>query len=86
MGKAKNDFLPEFIEYRDSGCDLAPSCLSCPFEVCRYDIKDGVRTLRLQAKYAGIIRLADSGKTKVQIAKETGNSLRTVDRALKAKV
>lgn len=24
-------------EYVDSGCSLAPSCLNCPFEVCRYD-------------------------------------------------
>ena len=24
-------------EYRDTGCNLAPSCLRCPFEVCQYD-------------------------------------------------
>jgi hypothetical protein len=25
------------VEYRDTGCNLAPSCLRCPFEVCQYD-------------------------------------------------
>ena len=23
--------------FRDTGCNLAPSCLRCPFEVCKYD-------------------------------------------------
>jgi hypothetical protein len=31
------DELPEHVVYRDSGCDLAPSCLRCPFERCKYD-------------------------------------------------
>lgn len=33
----RSDLKPEFIEYRDTGCDLAPACLACPFDVCRYD-------------------------------------------------
>lgn len=34
------DLLPEGSPsrvYQDGGCELAPSCLACPFEVCRYD-------------------------------------------------
>ncbi|HXK33263.1 MAG TPA: hypothetical protein VNM91_04525 [Dehalococcoidia bacterium] len=33
----RRDTLPEHAEYRDTGCDLAPSCLRCPFARCRYD-------------------------------------------------
>lgn len=25
-------------EYRDTGCDWHPACLTCPFEKCRYDL------------------------------------------------
>ena len=31
------DRLPEFTSYDDNGCDLYPSCLSCPLPQCRYD-------------------------------------------------
>ncbi len=35
--KIRREALPEYANYRDTGCDLAPSCLSCPFVRCRYD-------------------------------------------------
>lgn len=35
--KIRREALPEHATYRDTGCDLAPSCLSCPFVHCRYD-------------------------------------------------
>ena len=25
-------------EYRDTGCDWHPKCLTCPFAQCRYDL------------------------------------------------
>jgi hypothetical protein len=31
---AEMDFLPEFCHYQDEGCELAPSCLECPFDIC----------------------------------------------------
>ena len=37
--------LPENATYRDDGCDLHPSCLSCPFVRCRYDIPGGKRAV-----------------------------------------
>ncbi len=37
--------LPENATYRDDGCDLHPSCLSCPLPVCRYDIPGGKRAV-----------------------------------------
>ena len=35
--KIRREALPEYANYKDTGCDLAPSCLSCPFARCRYD-------------------------------------------------
>lgn len=31
------DGLPEFTNYRDSGCEVHSSCLTCPLSQCRYD-------------------------------------------------
>ena len=25
------------VDYKDEGCNLAPSCLRCPFERCQFD-------------------------------------------------
>ena len=36
----RRDALPEFTHYRDTGCDLAPACLTCPFAVCRHDLEE----------------------------------------------
>ena len=41
--KVRKEALPEYASYRDTGCDLAPSCLSCPFVRCRHDYPDGIR-------------------------------------------
>ncbi len=39
------DALPEHTDYRDTGCELAPSCLSCPLARCRYDETPNLRRL-----------------------------------------
>ena len=31
------DLLPEAFPYRDNGCEVSPSCLSCPLPKCKYD-------------------------------------------------
>ena len=35
--KIRRGALPEHASYKDTGCDLAPSCLSCPLARCRFD-------------------------------------------------
>ena len=35
--RERGDALPEHIQYRDTGCDLSPSCLNCTLPLCRYD-------------------------------------------------
>jgi hypothetical protein len=29
--------VPEHVAYQDTGCNLAPRCLTCPLPVCKYD-------------------------------------------------
>jgi transposase-like protein len=36
-GEARCGAYPEETDYKDTGCDLHPACLTCPFEYCRYD-------------------------------------------------
>ena len=43
--KVRSDALPEHLDYRDQGCELAPSCLRCPLVRCRYDEPGGARKL-----------------------------------------
>jgi hypothetical protein len=37
LPRVRRDTLPEHADYRDTGCDLAPSCLRCPLHRCKYD-------------------------------------------------
>jgi len=41
----REDALPEHMDYRDEGCDLFASCLSCPLPRCRYDQPGGARSM-----------------------------------------
>ena len=31
------DSVPEYYHYEDTGCEVSPSCLSCPLPQCKYD-------------------------------------------------
>ena len=35
--KPMADQTPEYYHYEDTGCEVAPSCLSCPLPQCKYD-------------------------------------------------
>ena len=35
------DLPPEYVPYRDEGCDLYESCLNCPLPKCIYDEPGG---------------------------------------------
>ena len=65
----------------DTGCDLHPSCLSCPLPKCRYDMPPKVASAYLRAVL--IARAYKKGLSVMQIAEEAGVSRRTVFRARK---
>ena len=35
--KTMTDLGPEYYHYEDTGCEVSPSCLSCPLPQCKYD-------------------------------------------------
>ena len=78
------DRRPEYVQYRDEGCDLAPQCLSCPLPKCRHDDPGWHRRKARKRRDRDIVeaRRAERLKTKA-LATKFGVSRRTVHRILK---
>lgn len=78
------DLPPEYCQYRDEGCDLAGSCLNCPFPGCIYDEPGGKQRWLKRLRAREMARLfATRGKGVKDLALIFGVSQRTVQRALK---
>lgn len=74
------DALPSHDMHPDTGCDLHPACLTCPFAVCRYELPNGVQMLRASARKAEVMRAWRAGEQPTDIASRLGVSARTVYR------
>ena len=80
----ESDLLPEFCEYHDTGCELAPACLSCPFPDCIHDIYKAPKSIRL-VRSAAIAREHTRGNHDlIELAALFQVSVRTVKRAIHA--
>jgi len=86
---AMRDLLPEQMEYRDDGCYIHPSCLSCPLPACiyeeRYSLREGrlsPRRVSLRARDMEIVQLAAEGWTAREIGDTYALSRRQVFRIL----
>ena len=78
------DLPPEYCHYQDEGCDLADSCLNCPFTKCVYDEHGGKRRWLKKLRAREMARLfTTKGKGIRELALIFGVSQRTVQRALK---
>ena len=78
------DLPPEYCHYRDEGCDLADSCLTCPFPRCIYDQPRGRQRWLKGLRDREIARLFTAeGKRIKELASMFGLSQRTVQRTLK---
>jgi len=78
------DLRPEFCRYRDEGCEMAESCLNCPFARCIYDEPGGKQLWMRKSRDREIARLSISeGKKVKEISEMFGISERTVQRDLK---
>ncbi len=78
------DLPPEYCHYRDEGCDLADSCLNCPFTRCIYDEPRGKQRWLKKMRAREMVRLfTTEGKGAKELALMFGVSQRTVQRALK---
>jgi len=82
--KNQIDLPPEYCHYRDEGCELAESCLECPFARCIYDEPGGRRRWMKRRREREIARLhINEGKKVKELAEMFGISERTVQRDLK---
>lgn len=78
------DLPPEHCHYKDEGCELAESCLNCPFPRCIYDEPRGKQRLLKSHRDREVVRLfKKEGKGVRELAAIFGISQRTVQRALK---
>lgn len=79
----RQDALPESLEYRDTGCSLAPRCLDCPLPRCRYDEPGGARRLLTETRDAEIVVARQQGLPINALARQYGLSRRSVFRILR---
>ena len=78
------DLPPEYCHYQDNGCDLADSCLNCPFARCIYDEPGGKQRYIKRLRDKQILELfTTGGKGMRELAEMFGISQRTVQRVLK---
>lgn len=79
----ERDLLPEYYQYRDEGCELAGSCLECPFPYCICEEKGGRQGWLKRERNREITRLFYEEKVGiVEIARRFEVSTRTVQRAI----
>ena len=78
------DLPPEYCHYRDEGCDLAQSCLNCPFPRCVYEIPRGRQHFLKGRRNQQILQQHHQGKDVKELAMSFGISQRTIQRVLKA--
>ena len=79
------DLPPEYCRYKDEGCELAESCLNCPFPYCLYDEPRGKQRWLKQVRDREIKKLFDKGSATRELGVVFGLSRRTIQRALKNK-
>ena len=82
LRQPRRDALPENTDYVDTGCDLHPSCLTCPLVRCRYDEPGGARRLLSNERDRAILAEQRQGRSISDIAAGFGVSRRTVFRVL----
>jgi hypothetical protein len=78
------DLLPEHMQYRDDGCEVSPTCLSCPLPACRYEVPGGLAALRRRPRDAQMLALHQRGTGVDRLCSQFGLSRRTVFRILAA--
>jgi hypothetical protein len=79
-----DDPLPEQVQYRDDGCEVSPSCLTCPLPVCRYEIRGGLAALQRLPRDAELLDEHRKGAGIESLCRRFNLSRRTVFRILAA--
>jgi len=78
------DLPPEYCHYKDDGCELADSCLNCPFPDCIYAQPGGKQQWLKGLRDKEVLMLFTTrGKGEKELAFMFGVSRRTIQRMLK---
>lgn len=81
----RKNALPEYTDYRDTGCEYSPRCQECPLERCVSEMPGYRVSIRKQATIARVRDLRFRAGQKINdIAAALGISKRTVYRFLAA--
>ena len=80
LPRARRDALPEHVNFHDDGCEVAPHCLECPLSACRYELHNGLNSIRAGLRREEIPRLKGMGVGPDAIALRLGISKRSVFR------
>jgi hypothetical protein len=79
----RKDALPDHVSYRDTGCELARSCLACPLPRCQYDEPGSVRTWLIAARDREIALIRRKHHVPINaLARTYGLTRRTIFRIL----
>jgi len=82
FNRVRGDMLPEETRYRDDGCAVSPSCLSCPLARCRYDDNRTLRAILNEPRDQRILDLKERGVPATELSARFGISKRTIFRIL----
>lgn len=74
------DALPEHQTFKDTGCEVSPTCLACPLERCRYDDPHAGRRTRTSERVRRVTELLAQGMRPSEVASTLGMSKRNVFR------
>lgn len=80
---SRRDALPEFVQWKDSGCHLHSHCLTCPLAVCVLDRPHGQMDINVENRLQRILALRDEGLKPAGIAIRLNISESTVFRMLR---
>ena len=82
-GVPKMDVLPEHFPYRDNGCEVSQSCLSCPLPKCKHDDPGWLRSYRRDQRDRRLLSVRRRENATVgELAQRFRISERTVHRIL----
>ena len=73
---------PFWKHFKDTGCSLHPSCLSCPLPKCRYDDPGWLTREARDNRNVLILQRYRAGEGVTVIAASVGLSKRTIHRAV----
>lgn len=91
--RSKSSAYPEYRieheQFKDTGCDVAPHCLTCPLPRCRFDepraeYRQAVTVLNLERNQQIRTLMTWPDATPTTVAATFGVSRRTVFRVMKA--